>query len=140
MQGRTYRYYNGTPLYPFGYGLSYASMQLSDLFATHEAARITVANCSDFEAEEVIQLYIKDNLSPDAPLHPVLCGFLRVRLASGEKQDVRIPISPRAFTVVTSSGERIPGSGSWTLYAGFGQSDPRTEELTGKRALSVSLR
>ena len=50
-----------------------------------------------------------------------------------------IPISPRAFTVVKETGERIPGSGSWTLYAGFGQPDPRTEELSGKKSLSCEI-
>ncbi len=139
MAGRTYRYYGGTPLYPFGYGLSYADMSLSGLSADRSEAKLRIQNRSPFAAEEVVQLYLKDEASPDAPPNPVLCGFLRVRLEAGESREVTIPLEARAFTVVTAAGERIPGSGRWTLYAGFGQPDSRTEELTGKACLSVAL-
>ncbi|MCR5088471.1 MAG: glycoside hydrolase family 3 C-terminal domain-containing protein [Oscillospiraceae bacterium] len=140
MAGRTYRYYGGMPLYPFGYGLSYAEIDLSGLRADREAATVTLNNHSAFDAEEVVQLYIRDEFSPDAAPNPVLCGFARVSLKAGEAREVRIPIRDRAFTVVSKEGERIPGSGQWALYAGFGQPDPRTEKLTGKKALRVSIR
>ncbi len=140
MAGRTYRYYTGTPLYPFGYGLSYAKMELSDLSANREHAKLTVHNVSRFAAQEVVELYIKDEDSPDAPTNPVLCGFKRLRLEAGEQRLVRIPIDPRAFTVVNAAGERVPGSGHWTLYAGFGQPDARTAELTGRACLSTEIR
>ena len=139
MAGRTYRYYTGTPLYPFGYGLSYADMELSDLSATRERAKLTVQNKSAFAAQEVVQLYIRDEGSADAPTNPVLCGFLRLRLEPGETRLVSVPIDPRAFTVVNAAGERVPGSGRWTLYAGFGQPDARTAELTGKTCLSTGI-
>ena len=140
MAGRTYRYYTGAPLYPFGYGLSYARMDLSDLSANREHAKLTVHNTSRFAAGEVVELYIRDEDSPDAPTNPVLCGFMRLRLEAGEQRLVRIPIDPRAFTVVNAAGERVPGSGRWTLYAGFGQPDPRTTELSGKSCLSIGIR
>ena len=139
MQGRTYRYYQGTPLYPFGYGLSYADIRLSALAADREAAVVSVTNCSGFAAEEVIELYMKDKVSSDAPANPILCGFSRICLAPGEEREIRIPIDPRALTVVTENGDRIPGSGSWTLYAGFGQPDSRTEELTGRHCLTTEI-
>ena len=140
MAGRTYRYYTGAPLYPFGYGLSYADMELSELSATRERAKLTVQNKSAFAAGEVVQLYIRDEGSADAPTNPVLCGFLRLRLEPGETRLVSVPIDPRAFTVVTPSGERVPGSGRWTLYAGFGQPDARTAELTGRTCLSTAIK
>ena len=139
MAGRTYRYYTGAPLYPFGYGLSYADMELSELSATRERAKLTVQNKSAFAAGEVVQLYIRDEGSADAPTNPVLCGFLRLRLEPEETRLVSVPIDPRAFTVVTPSGERVPGSGRWTLYAGFGQPDARTAELTGRTCLSTEI-
>ena len=139
MKDRTYRYYTGMPLYPFGYGLSYADMQLSELSADRDCACVTVSNRSDFAADEVVELYIRDNESPDAAVNPVLCGFARVSLDPGESKAIRIPIHARAFTVVTQAGERVPGSGNWTLYAGFGQPDSRTEELTGRKCLSVLI-
>ena len=139
MKGRTYRYYTGTPLYPFGYGLSYADMQLSELSADRDCACVTITNNSDISADEVIELYIRDNKSQDAPVNPVLCGFARVHLDPGAEKLLTIPIQPRAFSVVTGTGERVAGSGSWTLYAGFGQPDSRTEELTGQKCLSVLI-
>ena len=51
-----------------------------------------------------------------------------------------VPLDEKAFTVVTDAGERIPGSGEWTLYAGFGGPDARTEALTGRKALAVPIR
>ena len=106
MKNRTYRYYTGTPLYPFGYGLSYADMEVTSLSADRKEALVTVVNHSDFAAEEVLELYLKDNKSPDAPFHPILCGFKRIRLAPGGRAEVRIPVNPLSFTVVTEDGER----------------------------------
>ena len=139
MANRTYRYYTGTPLYPFGYGLTYGDVAVTGLTADREAACVTVENRGR-TTEDVVQLYLRDNDSPDAPANPILCGFLRVSLEAGETKQVQIPMDPKAFTVVNAAGQRIPGSGSWTLYAGLGQPDKRTAELTGKRALCVELK
>ena len=139
MCGRTYRYFAAEPLYPFGYGLSYADMALSALSADRETARVTVTNRSAFAAEEVVELYLKDEGSPDAPPNPILCGFQRVRLAPGEKKELCLALDPRAFTVVREDGTRVPGSGRWTLWAGFGQPDRRTAALSGKPCLSVTI-
>ena len=138
MKDRTYRYYTGTPLYPFGYGLTYGDVVVSDLQTDGDCAYVTVENRGR-ATEEVVQLYLKDEASPFAPENPVLCGFLRVALETDEAKQLMIPIDPTALTVVNEEGQRIPGSGSWTLYAGLGQPDSRTEELTGKKAISVKL-
>ena len=140
MRGRTYRYFRGEPLYPFGYGLSYADMALSDLRADREQAELTVENRSGFDADEVLELYLKDETSPDAPPNPVLCGFRRVHVRAGERRTVTLPLDPRAFTVVREDGQRVSGSGHWTLYAGFGQPDARTARLSGRQPLSVEIR
>ena len=138
MRERTYRYYTGKPLYPFGYGLTYGDTRATAVRADRAAARVTVRN-DGADTGDVIQLYIRDNASSDAPVNPVLCGFQRVFLKQGQELEVEIPIDPKAFTVVNARGERIDGSGSWTLYAGFGQPDSRTEELTGKACVSCRI-
>lgn len=138
MKNRTYRYYTGEPLYPFGYGLNYGDVTVTDLTADREMAVVTVANRGR-ATEDVVQLYIRDNVSPDAPTNPILCGFQRIALAEGETRQVTIPIDPKALTVVNDAGQRIPGSGSWTLHAGLGQPDARTEALTGQKTLAVQL-
>ena len=140
MAGRTYRYYGGTPLYPFGYGLSYSKCRVAALRADREGAELVVRNEGARETDEVVELYLKDEASPLAPPNPILCGFQRVHLAAGEEKCLRVAIEPQAFTVVTEAGARIPGSGSWTLYAGFGGPDKRTQELTGVAPLSVPIR
>ena len=139
MRNRTYKYYTGTPLYPFGYGLSYADMVLRDLSADRESARVTVENRSGFDAEQVVEFYLKDEESAEAPTHPILAGFVRVRVEANASKTLTAALDPQAFTVVGEDGKRRPGSGRWTLYAGFGQPDARTEELTGQRCLSAAI-
>ena len=140
MKDRTYRYYQGTPLYPFGYGLSYGKVSLSLVEADRDGATVCVKNEGERPLEEVIELYLCDENSPLAPLNPILCGFQRVRLGEGEEKRLVVPIDKNAFTVVDEKGRRIPGSGSWRLWAGFGAPDKRTEELTGRKAVSTIIK
>ena len=138
MKNRTYRYYTGKPLYPFGYGLTYGDTSVVSMTADKKAATVTVRN-DGMDTEDVLQLYLKDMASPDAPENPILCGFRRVALAQGEEKEIIIPLNPDAFRVCNAEGQWIPGSGKWTLYAAFGQPDARTEELTGKKAVSCTI-
>lgn len=138
MQNRTYRYYTGKPLYPFGYGLTYGRTCVVSVNADKTSAAVTVRN-DGMDTEDVLQLYLKDMASPDAPENPILCGFRRISLAQGEEKEIVIPLNPDAFRVCNEAGQWIPGSGKWTLYAAFGQPDARTEELTGKKAVSCTI-
>ena len=140
MSGRTYRYYRGEPLYPFGYGLSYGACEVTALSADRTNAAVRIVNRGPRDTEEVLQLYLRDEESPFAPPNPVLCGFQRFFLAAGAETTLSVPIDERAFTVVTDAGDRIPGSGKWTLYAGFGGPDARTEALTGRKACTAAIR
>ena len=139
MAGRTYRYYQGSPLYPFGYGLTYGQYSILDLKVEDGIAHIRVLNDGDSETDEVIELYLHDEGSSDAPPNPALCGFKRIRLKANEEGEFSIPIDPNAFTVVDEQGRRVPGSGKWKLFAGFGAPDKRTEELTRCKAVSIDI-
>ena len=139
MTNRTYRYYSGTPVYPFGYGLTYAKCTVTGLTADRHSAAVSVKNDSPIATDEVIELYLHDEVSPYAPPNPVLCGFQRIHLNAGEEATFRVPISRAAFTVVDEDGKREEGSGRWILYAGFGAPDERTEELTGTRAKFTAI-
>ena len=139
MKGRTYRYYQGRPVYPFGYGLGYGKCSLELTKADRSSADVLVRNESTRPLEEVVELYLKNEDSPFAPPNPVLCGFRRIRLEAGEEKALSIPIDGEAFTVVNEEGQRIPGSGSFRLYVGFGAPDARTEELTGQKTTSVRI-
>ena len=140
MRNRTYRYYTGEPLYPFGYGLTYGDVVVTGVAADQSTASVTVENRGAQATEDIVQLYIKDEDSADAPPNPVLCGFQRVSLRPGEKKTVDVTIDGGAFTVVNIEGKRVPGSGSWTLYAHTGQPDTRTFRLTGRTAARTDIR
>ena len=139
MRDRTYRYYRGRPLYPFGYGLTYGRCSVETVTGDKHRAVVTVLNDGPRDTEDVIELYLRDEGSPLAPPNPILCGFRRVFLAAGERAEFEVGIDPEALTVVGDDGVRIPGSGTWTLYAGFGGPDTRTEELTGVKAVSMKI-
>ncbi len=139
MNNRTYKYYTGTPLYPFGYGLSYADIVLTGLEADRQRARLTLENRSGFAAEQVAELYLRNEGDADAPTNGALVGFARVRLEAGERKTLTVPLSDTAFTVVGEDGVRRPGTGRWTLFAGFGQPDARTETLSGQKCRSVPI-
>ena len=120
MQGRTYRYFNGKALYPFGYGLSYTDFTYSSLnlpkvcHTTDKEVQVTVTvkNTGRLEGEEVVQLYISH---PDkkilVPL-TALKGFKRVHLRSGEAQRLTFSLSPEDLSCVDENGIRkvLPGT------------------------------
>ncbi len=139
MAQRTYRYYGGEPLYPFGFGLGYADIRLDGAAMDEDGAAVVarVRNCSDRAGAEVVQVYARDLRSPFAPRNPVLCGFERVALAPGESREVRVALDKNARTVVNDEGERVPGSGQWAFYCGFSQPDARSAALTGQACVRL---
>lgn len=140
MTDRTYRYCGSdNVLYPFGYGLSYADIQCTELSCTSGCAELTVTNHSDFPAEETVQLYIKGYSPEDVP-NWSLCGFQRVRLSPAESRRVSIPIPPSAYETVLADGTRKVTGSRFTLYAGTSQPDEISRELTGKSCLSAEIR
>ena len=135
MKNRTYRYFEGTPLYPFGYGLSYTAFRYSGAVLNGNEVQVTVENTGVMDGDEVVQVYVRND-SPFAPLHPVLCAFRRVHLRKGEKQVVTLPLAANAFTAVNDRGERVPCEKA-TLYVGGHQPDALSEQLTGSKCLTL---
>lgn len=155
MKGRTYRYFTGEVLYPFGYGLTYGSAEISGVklggqeLADGSEARlpggsfdsfeVTVSNTGDRDVEEVVQVYIKALDSADATPNERLCGFARVSVKTGGQAVVRVPVDRDALTVINDEGEKVSGGSRYAVSVGFGQSDARTEELTGKKCRKMIL-
>ena len=141
MTNRTYRYFTGTPLYPFGYGLSYTTFTVDGLrLELPGKAEIAVTNTGDMAGETVVQVYAKNPTSRFAPPNPVLIGFARTKLLQpGETCKVAIPLDRTAFTVVNDRGERIQDGKVWEVYAGLSQPDARSKELTGVEPISMTV-
>ena len=97
MEGRTYRYFSGQPLFAFGHGLSFTTFAYRALAfdAAAGVARVRVANTGPRDGDEVVQVYARD-ARPGRPLLQ-LCGFARVRLAAGEERSIVVPIDVRAL-------------------------------------------
>ena len=144
MAGRTYRYLTRKPLYPFGYGLTYADVRVlaAGVERTSDGG-LTVAaqvqNVGKVDTEDVVQLYVKAEDSPFAPTNPVLCGFARVQLNAGESKTISISVPSSCLTVVDDDGNRTFPGGRYSLYAGTSQPDARSRELTGVSPVKLSL-
>lgn len=138
MKGRTYRYFTGEPLYPFGYGLSYTTFGYSGLrlpasVLTDEdvPVRVTVQNTGDRDGDEVVELYVRHlHAEGRAPIH-ALEGFTRVHLRPGEKKVVTFTLSPRALSLVRENGQRVEGPGTVQIFAGGGQPLPGAAVVHG---------
>ena len=147
MKGRTYRYYEGEPLYPFGYGLTYGDVCCTGVrfLAEPEAGSdvrvmIEVTNAGGTDTQDVIQAYIRVHDSKYAVPNVSLCGFSRVFLGAGETKEISMVIPGKAFTVIDESGERVSGGQNFTLYFGTSQPDDRSVLLSGRTPLRLAVR
>jgi beta-glucosidase len=128
MQGRTYRYFAGTAVYPFGYGLSYTTFAYSPLQVTPAAGgaqngiRVTteLSNTGGRAGDEVAELYLNFPDQPGAP-KVALRGFQRVHLGPGERRTVTFDLSPRDLSAVTTEGQREVMPGNYRVTVGSGQ-------------------
>jgi beta-glucosidase len=138
MKGRTYRYFDGTPLYPFGFGLSYTKFAYSGLKVPDGAVeaggnatvQATVTNTGSVAGDEVAQLYLSFPSVPGAP-HKALRGFARVHLEPGASQTVSFELKPRDMSMVTEAGEPIVAEGAYTVSVGGGQPNTGAPVVTG---------
>ncbi len=142
MKGRTYRFMEEEPLYPFGYGLTYGDVYVSGVSAAKTesgyAVEATVSNDGIVDTQDVVQIYCQNNGSKNAPKNPRLCAFQRVTCPAGSTIKVSLTVSEDALKVVDNDGNYIT-EGSPVLYVGVGQPDSRTAALTGHEALSIEL-
>ncbi|WP_260599207.1 glycoside hydrolase family 3 C-terminal domain-containing protein [Sphingomonas endolithica] len=128
MQGRTYRYFTGTPVYPFGHGLSYTRFDYGPLAVVptksgaEAGVRVTtrLTNSGDRLGEEVAQLYLTFPARPGVP-RIALRGFQRVSLKPGESRTLSFDLSPRDLSAVGPDGARSVMRGDYRVTVGSGQ-------------------
>lgn len=127
MAGRTYRYFDGEPLYPFGYGMSYTTFEYAKLKMPKKVSAdkpftvsVQVKNSGMISGEEVVQLYVKRlNSAQDAPLR-ALQGFRRIKLNPGETRTVTFTVTPRNLAVINEQGVPVVEKGAVELFVGGG--------------------
>jgi beta-glucosidase len=125
MKERTYKYFTGDPLYPFGHGLSYTTFAYSDLKAP-EAVKagkqvkvtVTVKNTGKRAGDEVVQLYVSDREATVPVPTRKLVGFKRINLKAGASQKVSFAIDPRDLSLITDDTRRVIEPGVFDLSAG----------------------
>jgi beta-glucosidase len=138
MEDRTYRYYRGDPLYPFGYGLSYTRFRYRNLEVTPRSTReaepiqvsVKVWNGGQRTGNEVVQVYVTDlEASVPVPIRQ-LVAFRRVRLAGGEMKTLSFAIQPEQLSLIADDGSRVVEGGEFEIAVGGCQ--PGYEYLTGE--------
>ena len=143
MQGRTYRYFKGTPLYSFGYGLSYttfeySNLQVGNLVTTQSpiTVKVDVKNSGKVDGDEVVQLYVSNKTAKSEVAIVALKGFQRVSLKKGEQKSVAFTLNPEDFSITNGDALQVTEPGTFEIAVGGAvpnkNSVVKTILLTGK--------
>jgi beta-glucosidase len=147
MKSRTYRYFTGQPLYPFGYGLSYSKFEYSNLKLSDTklkageplSVEADVKNVSQQEGDEVVELYLSFPKSPEAPIH-ALRAFTRMSLMAGESRHVHFTLDGRDLSEVDKKGDRVVAKGSYRISMGGGQPETSAPQAEAEFRIKGSLK
>jgi beta-glucosidase len=145
MKNRTYRYFEGEPLYPFGFGLSYSKfgyshlkLSTTDLEAhTSLGIDVDISNVSDRDGAEVVQVYLEFPKLAGAPLR-ALRAFTRVHLRAGSTEHVAFTLQPRDLSYVNANGDRFVSPGTYRIRVGNGEPETGAESefsIRGEQSL-----
>jgi beta-glucosidase len=161
MQNRTYRYFQGKPLYGFGYGLSYSTFEYGDLTLSPGSfpqslssakagerestpqltaglsltVQANVRNTSKIAGDEVAELYLEPPQIPGAPRR-ALRAFTRVRFAAGEKRQVTFTLQPRDLSMVNEEGDHWVMPGEYSIFVGGAQPGETTGGVRAKLVIT----
>ncbi|HUE42411.1 MAG TPA: glycoside hydrolase family 3 C-terminal domain-containing protein, partial [Candidatus Sulfotelmatobacter sp.] len=146
MANRTYRYFDGEPLYPFGYGLSFTSFSYKNarvdqpkIPATQNIIiSVDVTNSGAMDGDEVVQLYLTHTGVEGAPIR-ALKGFQRVHLAKSENKTVTFTLNNRDLSIVDPIGKRRVVAGTVEVWVGGGQPLKRGASETGGTRTQFSI-
>ena len=143
MSNRTYRYFKGEPLYPFGFGLSYTTfkydkMKISKKIKTGQNLTLStkVTNTGKKNGDEVVQVYVSYPLITKAPIR-ALKGFQRIHLKAGESKIVTFQLTPERLSLIDENGKSYQPKGKVHISIGGGQ--PNVKNATTSNVLSKTV-
>lgn len=147
MENRTYRYMKQEALYPFGYGLSYSKFEYSSLsldqtnidLGQDVNVSVVVKNVGNYEADEVVQLYLKDVEASVRVPNWELKGVKRISLKPGEEVKLDFTVTARQMALIDNDGKCVLEPGLFELFVGGSQPDSRSEKLTGQKVLKAEF-
>lgn len=147
MENRTYRYMKQEALYPFGYGLSYSKFEYSNLsldqtnidLGQDVNVSVVVKNVGNYEADEVVQLYLKDVEASVRVPNWELKGVKRISLKPGEEVKLDFTVTARQMALIDNDGRCVLEPGLFELFVGGSQPDSRSEKLTGQKVLKAEF-
>tara|TARA_R110002074_G_scaffold212402_1_gene381868 strand:+ start:9351 stop:11651 length:2301 start_codon:yes stop_codon:yes gene_type:complete len=136
-----YLFMENGPLYPFGYGLSYASFKYSNLKIsnaeitpnTEITVSVEVTNTGSVKAKEVVQMYLKDEIGSVTRPNKELKGFEKIELNPGETKTVRFTVTPKMLEFTGLKLEKILEAGDYSVMIGTSSQ----EGVTGKFRLNI---
>jgi len=145
MEGRTYRYFKGEPLWGFGFGLSYSGFNYKNLKVPQSVptgedvtVSVDVTNTGRMDGEEVVEVYISANdTSVPAPIRS-LAGFKRVFLKAGQTGNVEIILKHEQFSVIDNAYNRVIEPGTFIIHAGGQQPGPGTDGKVLKSEIGIT--
>ncbi|MDI3521096.1 MAG: beta-glucosidase [Anaerophaga sp.] len=144
MTGRTYRYMEIPPQFPFGFGLSYTDFTYSNLtlesnkVKSGEPVKLSfqLTNEGQYDADEVVQFYITDvEASVNVPKQSLI-GFKRVGLAAGESKRIEFTVTPDMMKIVNKDGGKILEPGEFKIYVGGASYSEVNDELGAAEGLT----
>ncbi|MBQ7599360.1 MAG: glycoside hydrolase family 3 C-terminal domain-containing protein [Clostridia bacterium] len=144
MKNRTYRYYEGDVLYPFGYGLSYTKFEYSDAGIMSETddeylIRVRLSNTGHADGTEIVQIYASYKDSRTVTPRFQLCGLGKCRIEAGGSVQTVIHVNKYWTSAVLDNGERVRPDGGIIFYVGGHQPDRRSCSLSGTECLEIRV-
>ncbi len=147
MKGRTYRYMEAEPLYPFGFGLSYTRFSYDKITVSNKQLKkgqsvqvsASIHNAGRVAADEVVQLYLSPvNINASLPLYS-LKGFQRIHLKAGETKTVSFLLPADAFALANEKGEMVVHEGQYNISVAGSLPGKRSEMLGAAKALQTMV-
>lgn len=147
MENRTYKFFTGKPLYPFGYGLSYGDIEYYGLSLSSESisfgedidVSIKCINRANIDVKDSVQVYLRDDrASTRVPIHK-LVGFRKIDLQSGLEKEISFTIKAKDMEVILDDGTSLIQPGTFTIFTGGSQPDIRSSQLMGYDPLSAKF-